>query len=85
MAYVLSVAGLGGNTAVIEIGGPSYLLPVVQREKIYDIKNVPQLVGDKESFVIGAGAGPWPFFGVNSEVSMARACFCVCVLTIELS
>lgn len=52
----------------MDIGGPAYLLPTVKREKIYDLRDIPELVGDSESFVIGAGAAPWPYMGVNGEV-----------------
>ena len=53
---------------MIELGGPANLLPLVQREKYYDLNTIPKLVGDDECFVIGAGAGPWPYVGVNCEV-----------------
>ena len=61
-------SGLGGNPVILEIGGPAYLLPLVDRKKVYDLRTVPQLVGDEKCFIIGAGAGPWPYTGVNCEV-----------------
>lgn len=54
----------------MEIGGPAYLLPVVQKDKIYNLKHLSSLTGTSyPCFIIGAGAGPWPHLGVNSEVS----------------
>lgn len=53
---------------MIDLGGPAYLLPLVDREKCYDLRTVPALVEENECFVIGAGAGPWPHVGVNCEV-----------------
>lgn len=61
-------AGLGGNESVIDIGGPSYLLPLVNLEKVYDIKDLTKITGSDPLFVIGAGAGPWPYTGVDCEV-----------------
>jgi len=61
--------GLGGRTTVLESGGVPYLLPLVNREKVYDMKEMANAVGYDSCLVIGAGAGPWPFVGVNSEVS----------------
>lgn len=52
----------------MEIGGPSYLLPLAQRNKLYDLNNISALIGMDTAFIIGAGAGPFPFVGVSSEV-----------------
>lgn len=67
----MTLIGLGGKSAVLEVGGPAYLLPLVQREKVYELKsliNQIQYDGEK-SFVIGAGAGPWPYLKSNCEVN----------------
>ena len=57
----------------MEIGGPPYLLPLVKREKLYDLKDVPEMVEINSSTpsisLLGAGAGPWPYAGVNCEVN----------------
>lgn len=60
--------GLGGKPRLVEIGGPPYLLPLVQREKLYDMSYIGKLTDIEPSFLIGAGAGPWPYAGVNCEV-----------------
>lgn len=69
--FTLAASGLGGKPTILEVGGPAYLLPLVQREKLYDIKNLaPHLGHGDKSFVIGAGAGPWPHVNTNCEMMM---------------
>ncbi|XP_051174439.1 ester hydrolase C11orf54 homolog [Leptopilina boulardi] len=69
--FTLAASGLGGKPTILEVGGPAYLLPLVQKEKVYDIKKLAPFLnhGDK-SFVIGAGAGPWPYINTNCEMMM---------------
>lgn len=45
-------------------------MPTVQRDRLYDLKDVPGLIGMKEGSVlmIGAGAGPWPHLNTNCEM-----------------
>lgn len=69
--FTLAAPGLGGNPTLLEIGGPSFLLPSVQRNKVYDIRQLlNHLRYDKDSFVVGAGAGPWPYTNTNCELIM---------------
>lgn len=69
--FTMAAPGLGGNGTVLEIGGPSFLLPLVQRDKVYDIqKLLKHLQCCKNPFVIGAGAGPWPRINCNCELMM---------------
>ncbi|CAH1170418.1 unnamed protein product [Phaedon cochleariae] len=65
--FTLASKGLGGNPKIIELGGNPYLLPLVHKEKVYDLKNIAKLVGSDPAFIIGAGAGPNPYIGVNCE------------------
>ncbi|CAG9862318.1 unnamed protein product [Phyllotreta striolata] len=65
--FTLASEGLGGNTKIIELGGNPYLLPEVHREKYYDLKDIAKLVNSNPSFIIGAGAGPNQYVGVNCE------------------
>jgi hypothetical protein len=55
---------------LVEIGGPPYLLPLVQRERLYDMADIGRFVDVEPTFLIGAGAGPWPYAGVNCEVML---------------
>lgn len=62
--------GLSGSGNLIEIGGPPYLLPNVDRTKVYDIKPIAQKVQPASTniFVVGAGAGYYPLLNSNCEV-----------------
>jgi len=64
----LAGPGLGGETRVMDIGGVPYLMPLVQKEKLYDMADYPKMTGLKEGLVIGAGAAPWPFLNRNAEM-----------------
>lgn len=65
------LAGLCGNPALLEVGGPPYLLPTVQRNKVYDVKPLlKRLNYNSDTVVIGAGAGPM-LYG-NCEVCISK-------------
>ncbi|KAJ9584126.1 hypothetical protein L9F63_021535 [Diploptera punctata] len=66
--FTLACKGLGGKPRLIEVGGPPYLLPLVQKDKVYDMKDLGKLANVDPAFLIGAGAGPWPYAGVNCEM-----------------
>lgn len=69
--FTLAAPGLGGNPMLLEIGGPSFLLPTVQRNKLYDTRQLlNHLRCNEDSFVVGAGAGPWPYINTNCELMM---------------
>lgn len=68
--YHLASRGLGGDETIVEFGGPPYLLPLVQRDKVYDLHTLVKNIRGyetKEFFVCGAGAGPWPLINQNCE------------------
>ncbi|XP_015117024.1 ester hydrolase C11orf54 homolog [Diachasma alloeum] len=72
--FTLAAAGLGGVKKILEVGGPSFLLPIPQRHKIYELKSILDCINDKKmekrAFVVGAGAGPWPRLSKNCEMMM---------------
>lgn len=69
--FTLAAPGLGGNPVLLEVGGPPFLLPTVQRDKVYDIQQLlNHLQYSKDAFVVGAGAGPWPYLNSNCELMM---------------
>jgi len=43
-------------------------MPLVNRVKIYEMRDYPKLTDMKQGLVIGAGAGPWPFINRNAEM-----------------
>lgn len=50
------------------MGGPPFLLPLVQRDKLYNIKEMTrQIQGPGKIFAVGAGAGPYPIRNSNCE------------------
>lgn len=57
-----------GSPRLIEVGGPPYLVPLVQRDKVYDLRDIAKLADMNLATIIGAGAGPYPYAGVNCEV-----------------
>ncbi|KAF9411173.1 hypothetical protein HW555_009946 [Spodoptera exigua] len=65
--YNLITPGLTGNAKLVEIGGPPYLLPLVQRNKVYDLAALARHLNSDPALLAGAGAGPWPHIGVNCE------------------
>lgn len=62
------ISGLGGNPQLLDIGGVPYLLPFVNREKLYDLASLSKTLKADPAFLLGAGGGPWPHIGVNCEV-----------------
>ncbi|KAK9497034.1 hypothetical protein O3M35_012824 [Rhynocoris fuscipes] len=66
--FNLAYPGLGGNNAILDIGGPPYLLPLYDENKIYHMNDIARITNLKPCFIIGAGAGPWPYVGKNCEM-----------------
>ncbi|SPP84782.1 ester hydrolase C11orf54 homolog [Drosophila guanche] len=66
--FGLVESGLGGRPTLLEAGGPPFLLPLVQRDKLYNIKEITRKIqGPGKIFAVGAGAGPWPIRSSNCE------------------
>lgn len=62
--------GLNGDLKIVEFGSPVYLLPTVNRDKVYDLVTLTRNIKNYESrefFISGAGAGPWVFVNKNCE------------------
>ncbi|XP_058798060.1 ester hydrolase C11orf54 homolog [Phymastichus coffea] len=69
--FTLASQGLGGRLNIVEVGGPPYLLPKVNKTKVYDIQPLlKQFKYGDRAFIAGAGAGPWPYLNCNSELMM---------------
>ncbi|CAH0718676.1 unnamed protein product, partial [Brenthis ino] len=65
--FNLTAPGLTGDVKLIELGGPPYLVPLVQRDKVYDLAALLRHLGRDPALLAGAGAGPWQYVGVNCE------------------
>lgn len=66
--FGLEAKGLCGSPRLADVGGVPNLMPVVRMEKLYDVKDLAKSVDMPNAFVVGAGAGPHPYVGVNSEL-----------------
>ncbi|KAH3890800.1 hypothetical protein DPMN_014888 [Dreissena polymorpha] len=66
--FNLSAPGLCGNAKLVDIGGPPFLFPYAQRDKVYSFRHIADMCDSKEPFMLGAGAGPAHVLGVNSEM-----------------
>ncbi|XP_046681211.1 ester hydrolase C11orf54 homolog isoform X2 [Homalodisca vitripennis] len=66
--FSLASQGLGGSPTILEVGGVPFLMPLVNRSKIYDFKDMNKVTGVNPAFIVGAGAGPFTYAGVNSEL-----------------
>ncbi|EDX08762.1 GD13492 [Drosophila simulans] len=66
--FGLVESGLSGKATLLEAGGPPYLRPLVQRDKLYNLKEITRRAqGAGKIFAVGPGAGPWPIRHSNCE------------------
>ncbi|XP_046964856.1 ester hydrolase C11orf54 homolog isoform X1 [Vanessa cardui] len=65
--YNLVAPGLTGDAKLVELGGPPYLVPLVRRDKLYDLAALLRHLRRDPALLVGAGAGPWPHAGTNCE------------------
>lgn len=66
--YGLSAPGLNGHPRLADIGGPPYLTPLPQLNKVYTFTQIAELVDLPGAFMIGAGAGPHKHIGCCCEL-----------------
>lgn len=69
--FNLASNGLCGNPRILDIGGVPYLVPLAQKEKLYEMKDYPKITGfsgSENCLIIGAGAAPWTFLERNAEM-----------------
>lgn len=67
--FYLASSGLCGSETIIDVGGPPYLLPLVDRSKVYNLINIARKVlpNAPNVYLCGAGAGPYPLINSNCE------------------
>ncbi|KAK4029539.1 hypothetical protein OUZ56_022520 [Daphnia magna] len=68
--FHLAAPGLGGEPCLVDLGGVPYLVPTAQRDRTYDLADLPGLMNVKDGTIlmIGAGAGPWQHLNTNCEM-----------------
>ena len=68
-------SGLGGKPRLLDIGGVPYLVPLAQKTKLYEMKDIPKMTDFAkydDCLIIGAGAAPWTHLKRNAEVVIAQ-------------
>lgn len=68
--FHLASSGISGDATIIEYGNDDYLLPLVDKSKVYDlIPTIREIESykEKEFFACGAGAGPFEWKNQNCE------------------
>lgn len=66
--FHLAAPGICGSPRLCDVGGPPYLVPQVQRDKLYNLKDIAEEVGLPGANFIGAGAGSSRLTGTNCEL-----------------
>ncbi|XP_050534412.1 ester hydrolase C11orf54 homolog isoform X2 [Daktulosphaira vitifoliae] len=61
--FFLVSEGLSGNENIIDVGSPSYLFPIVNKDKVYKFEDLQQITGSDQIFIIGASGSAWPYHG----------------------
>ena len=59
---------------MLDVGGVPNLVPLPKLEKLYDMKDFPEMCdmfrsGADECLIVGAGAAPYTFLDRNAEAS----------------
>uniref|UniRef100_A0A8C3S539 DUF1907 domain-containing protein n=1 Tax=Chelydra serpentina TaxID=8475 RepID=A0A8C3S539_CHESE len=68
------VKGICGKPRIADVGGVPYLVPLVQKDKVYDLNTVAKQIELPGAFILGAGAGSSRILGVNAEfIPVAQA------------
>lgn len=68
--FSLVSSGIGGDPLIIEYGNDDYLLPLVDRSKVYDMVPIIRKIDsykEKDFFACGAGAGAFELINQNCE------------------
>ncbi|XP_003468610.2 ester hydrolase C11orf54 homolog [Cavia porcellus] len=65
--FTFPVKGICGKTRIAEVGGVPYLMPLVNKKKVYDLNKIAKEIKLPGAFMLGAGAGPFQTLGFNSE------------------
>eukprot|EP00037_Helgoeca_nana_P019285 m.187699 g.187699 ORF g.187699 m.187699 type:complete len:317 (-) comp24800_c0_seq1:208-1158(-) len=66
--FHLASEGLCGSPRLADVGGPPYLVPTVQRDKVYNLADIADEINLPGCTFIGAGAGSSRLGGCNCEL-----------------
>ena len=66
--FGLAESGICGRPTLLDIGGVPYLIPTPDLRRVYNFDSISEIIGMKDAFFIGAGAGGCHILGVNSEM-----------------
>lgn len=72
--FTLASEGICGKPRLADVGGVPYLVPIVQKDKIYNLGTVMKQAEVPDGLAIGAGAGPFHTVGVNCEMMHNMKC-----------
>ncbi|XP_015265768.1 PREDICTED: ester hydrolase C11orf54 homolog [Gekko japonicus] len=62
------VKGICGQSRIADVGGVPYLLPLVQKDKVYDLNDIAKEIQLPGAFFLGAGAASSRIVGGNAEL-----------------
>lgn len=66
--FQFPVKGLCGQPRITDVGGVPYLVPLVHKDKEYNMNTVAKEVELPGAFILGAGAVPSQIVGMNAEL-----------------
>ncbi|XP_076024893.1 ester hydrolase C11orf54 homolog [Genypterus blacodes] len=66
--FQFPVKGLCGKPRITDVGGVPYLVPLVQRDKEYNMNTISKEVELPGAFILGAAAAPNRIIGMNAEM-----------------
>lgn len=66
--FTFPLKGICGKPRIADVGGVPYLLPLVQKDKVYDLNIVAKEIQLPGAFFLGAGAASSRVVGCNAEL-----------------
>uniref|UniRef100_A0A8D0BTA0 Chromosome 11 open reading frame 54 n=1 Tax=Salvator merianae TaxID=96440 RepID=A0A8D0BTA0_SALMN len=66
--FKFPVKGICGKSRIADVGGVPYLLPLVQKQKVYDLNTIAKEIQLPGAFFLGAGAVSSRVVGGNAEL-----------------
>jgi len=66
--FHLAAEGINGSPRLADVGGPPYLVPKVQRHKVYNLTDIADEIKLPGCSFLGAGAGSSRLAGCNCEL-----------------